>query len=39
MVDTLAPAAEEGRNKLRNAAGSRYGLRSAGVRMGQPRQS
>jgi|GEM_PF-5123234 hypothetical protein len=39
MEDTLAPAADEGRNKLRKARGSRYRLRSLGLRMGQPRQS
>jgi hypothetical protein len=39
MVDTLAPAAEEGRSKLRKATGSCYERRSVGVRMGQPRWS
>jgi len=38
-VDTLAPAADEGRSKLRKATRSRYRLRSVGLRMGQPRQS
>ncbi len=37
-VDTLAPAAEEGRSKLRKATRSRYRLRSVGLRMGQPRR-
>ena len=35
-VDALAPGAEEGRRKLRKAAGRRYSLRAAGVRMGKP---
>jgi len=38
-VDTLAPAAEEGRNNLRKAMGRRYSLQSMGLRMGQPCQS
>lgn len=38
-VNTLASAADEGRNKLRKAAGRRYSLQSAGIRMGQPRRS
>jgi len=37
-VDTLAQAADEGRSKLRKATGSRYRLRSVGLRMGQPRR-
>ncbi len=38
-VDALAPASEEGREKLRKASGSRIWYRSGDVRMGKPGES